>query len=134
MSRIHPLLALLLLATTARAEKYTGAQACGACHPAVLASWQKTAHARPFDPNAPAGCQGCHATSSRLPGVQCEACHGPGAAYAPDDVMRDRALARALGLRDLSSSNLAAACGRCHRAALSPRPFDAVAAWKKIAH
>jgi len=84
-------------------------------------------------------CLSCHGTGdgpaarARLPGVQCEACHGAGRAYAPDDVMRDPFLARALGLRDLATDP-AAACLRCHRARTTPEPFDFAKSWARIAH
>ena len=135
---------LLLLA-----KDYTGAEACGTCHPQILASWKKTAHARASDAkilgaNARNGaCLSCHATGrlsgglrplagqspASLPGVQCEACHGPGAAYSPADVMRDLSLARALGLRDAAAS-----CKRCHLVSTTPRPFDFAREWARIAH
>jgi hypothetical protein len=138
--------ALLVGAVAAAAPRdWVGAETCAAeCHPQVLASWRKTAHARAAaslgERSRDGRCLVCHATGegsatrSRLAGVQCEACHGPGAAYSPEDVMRDLPLARKLGLRDLSDP--AATCSRCHRpdTALSPTPFDATAAWKKIAH
>src|SRR5262245_21875722 len=94
---------------------FTGAAACGACHAEIVASWKQTAHARAADAavlgsRARDGvCLSCHATTRALTGVQCEACHGPGAAYSPDDIMRDLPLARALGLRDAAGS-----CKRCH--------------------
>ena len=68
-------------------------------------------------------------------GVGCESCHGAGAGYAPDDIMRDRPLARLLGLRDLSTpAARAALCASCHRASTRLAPFDPVAAWKAIRH
>jgi hypothetical protein len=116
-------------------KDFTGADACGSCHPTILASWKRTAHARASDGSvlgARAGdgaCLTCHATSRKLPGVQCESCHGPGAAYSPADIMRDRSLARALGLREAMSS-----CMRCHVGSTSPRPFDPVRGWAAIRH
>ena len=127
--------ALLGAPAAAGPRDYTGAAACGACHAAIVASWKQTTHARAAAPailgaRAKDGaCLSCHATTRALPGVQCEACHGPGAAYSPDDIMRDRPLARALGLRDAAAS-----CARCHVVSTSPRPFDAAAAWARIKH
>ena len=57
--------------------------------------------------------------------VGCEACHGAGAAYAEDDVMRDRPVALALGLVDVSTPKDARR-GACHavpRARDRPTPF-----------
>ncbi len=151
MRRVHLGWLILVCATAVAAvaaagpRDWLGAETCaGECHPQVLDSWRKTAHARAaagLGERAGEGrCLVCHATGdgaatrARLPGVQCEACHGPGAAYSPDDVMRDLPLARRLGLRDLA--DLAPACARCHRpeVAISPAPFDPDAAWKKIVH
>jgi hypothetical protein len=143
------LIALLLLAAAAEdkpASPFVGADACATCHADVAASWRATAHARALarlDRREAASprCRSCHATGeaplgrSDLPGVQCEACHGAGADYAADDLMRDPALARALGLRDLSTpARRAAVCMRCHRAATRLAPFDPERAWKAIAH
>lgn len=126
--------------------RFTGVGACAACHAAIAAGWRKTAHSRalaalsPREASSPR-CRACHATGdaplgrSDLPGVQCEACHGAGAEYAADDLMRDRPLARALGLRDLSTpARRAGLCMRCHRASTRTAPFDPEAAWKQIAH
>lgn len=134
------------LAAEAPTGRYLGVDACASCHAEIAATWRKTAHAGALAPLAPREaasprCRACHATGeaplgrSDLPGVQCEACHGPGADYAADDLMRDRALARALGLRDLASPvRRAALCMRCHRAATRLTPFDPEEAWKRIAH
>lgn len=106
--------------------RFLGAEACGACHPAQLDAWKRTAHARAAAPEVlgrrgrDAACLACHATGEgasvrgRLPDVQCEACHGPGAAWAADDIMRDPYLSRLLGLRDVRREG-AALCRRCHR-------------------
>ena len=116
---------------------WTGSAACGACHPAELAAWQATAHARTRDrfPSRPHGrCLGCHATGEAPAGpviaveVGCEACHGAGAAYAEADLMRDRPVALALGLVDLSSPRArAAVCAPCHRASTRSTAFDPAA-------
>jgi hypothetical protein len=127
-------------------SRFTGTDACGHCHVEIAAAWRKTAHSRalaalsPREATSPR-CRSCHATGDAplgradLPGVQCEACHGAGADYAADDLMRDRPLARALGLRDLSTpARRAALCMRCHRATTRNAPFEPEAAWKQIAH
>jgi hypothetical protein len=133
-------LAIMLVAATAWAGRsdWTGSAACGACHPAQLAAWQATPHAltRARFPSArpPSKCLGCHATGEAPVGpavaleVGCEACHGAGAAYSPDDIMRDRPVALALGLVDLSTPKARAAlCASCHARATRERPFDSMA-------
>lgn len=116
---------------------WTGSAACGACHPAELAAWQVTAHARTrerFPTRPQVRCLGCHATGEAPAGpaiaveVGCEACHGAGAAYAEDDVMRDRPVALALGLVDVSTPRArAAVCAPCHRATTRGAAFDPTA-------
>jgi hypothetical protein len=54
--------------------------------------------------------------------VGCEACHGAGAAYAEDDVMRNLDLARALGLVDTSAR--ARLCATCHTGSTRLVPAD----------
>jgi hypothetical protein len=123
---------------------YLGAEACGACHREALATWRGTAHARSSAALSSAerarrACQACHATGDApaapaiRAAVECEACHGPGEGYAADDVMRDRPLALALGLRDLGSGAARAAlCLGCH--AVDRTAFVTEAAWRRIAH
>jgi hypothetical protein len=137
---VSPAFAFLVLFAV---RDYVGVEACGKCHAAALDSWKGSAHARAstaavLGPRASdPGCLTCHATGdganarARLAGVECEACHGAGASYAFDDVMRDPTLARAVGLRDARTS-----CARCHTAdsTTSPAPFDYATAWKKIQH
>jgi len=130
------LLALGLAAGGAVAGRrdWTGSAACGTCHPAELAAWQATPHARTRDRFAArpeARCLACHATGEAPAGpaiaieVGCEACHGAGAAYAEDDVMRDRPVALALGLTDVATPQArAAVCAPCHRRATRGTPFD----------
>jgi hypothetical protein len=114
--------AAVSLARADRAD-WVGSAACGACHPDQYAAWQQTRHARAADALGakPRGrCLGCHGTGEAPAGanvaleVGCEACHGAGADYAADDLMRDRPLALALGMRDLSKDP-AAICASCHR-------------------
>jgi hypothetical protein len=154
---LHPMRAwpLLFLCTFADASPrdHVGSQACASCHAEIAASWAKTAHARAGEsiyggltpppqkrggspPNgkrkARGRCLGCHATSRAEPvAVGCEACHGPGAAYLPADVMRDRPLATRLGL----VADPLTTCARCHvPGRTSPDDFDAASAWLRIAH
>lgn len=110
---------------------WSGSAACGACHPRELAAWKKTAHAKPFAvPSAAtfalARCMGCHTTGELPAGelveavVGCEACHGAGADYGYDDLMRNRLVAIELGLVDLRVPALrAATCATCHTASTS---------------
>ncbi len=82
----------------AAAPGYTWAGACKDCHAAIYASWENTKHARALNrlnkEEQQKDCIGCHATGARAlveengqplnAGVQCEACHGPGAVHAAD--------------------------------------------------
>jgi len=131
------IVALTGVAVAARGD-WTGSAACGACHPAELAAWQATPHAntraRFADAKPQARCLACHGTGEAPAGpaiaveVGCEACHGAGSAYSPDDVMRDRPVARALGLADLSTPQLrAAVCASCHARATTSAVFDPTA-------
>src|SRR4051812_43434257 len=97
--------------TVARARKrdWTGSGKCGSCHPKELVAWQQTPHAKARDrfTQKPANrCLACHGTGEAPAGeaiaieVGCESCHGAGAAYAEDDIMRDRPLALSLGMID----------------------------------
>ena len=116
---------------------WTGSAACGGCHPAELAAWQVTPHARTrerFATRPEPRCLGCHATGEAPAGpaiaveVGCEACHGAGAAYAEADIMRDPPVARALGLADVSTPKArAAVCAPCHRTSTRGAAFDPAA-------
>jgi hypothetical protein len=131
------IVALIAGAATAARRDWTGTAACGTCHPAELASWQKTRHAATRDrfPTKPeARCLACHGTGEAPAGptvaveVGCEACHGAGAGYSDDDVMRDRPVALALGMVDLSTPKArAAACAPCHARTTRGIPFDPTA-------
>jgi len=129
-------LALAVAAGSAWAGKrdWTGSAACGKCHPAELAAWQTTAHAQTrtrFPGKPEARCLGCHGTGDAPAGpviaveVGCEACHGAGAAYAFDDVMRDRPVAIAMGMVDLATPKARSAlCATCHQRATKDTSFD----------
>jgi len=119
-------LSLSLPTASAARRDFVGSATCGTCHPQILAAWKSTAHARAgaattLGPKPTARCLACHGTGDAPAGrayfaeVGCEACHGAGASYAADDLMRDRPLALALGLVDLSvAATRAAVCARCH--------------------
>jgi hypothetical protein len=127
-------------------DPFLGDAACARCHAEIHRSWAETTHARATESlgaqeASSSRCRACHMTgdapsgAASRRGVGCEACHGPGADYAPEDVMRDAALARALGLRDLSTpARRAAVCMRCHRQGTRLAPFDPEAAWARIRH
>ena len=138
--RVRWALLILAMCATASAGRldWTGSAACGACHPKELAGWQATPHAvtrnRFANQRPQSKCLGCHATGEAPAGpviaieVGCEACHGAGAAYSPDDVMRDRPVALALGMADLSTPKArAAVCATCHARMTRERPFDPMA-------
>jgi hypothetical protein len=142
--RNHVLAAAIVVAVVAAAlpalagrADWTGSARCGSCHPTQLAAWQATRHATTASrlPAKPAGsCLGCHATGEAPAGpaialeVGCEACHGAGAAYAEDDIMRNPDLARALGLADVTTpAARAAICAGCHTAATRLGPADLTA-------
>ena len=138
MGRALLLIVVMSSVAVAGRRDWTGSAACGSCHPAELAAWQRTPHAgtraRFADERPAAKCLACHGTGEAPAGpaiaveVGCEACHGAGSAYAPDDVMRDRPLARALGLVDLSTPELRAAlCASCHARTTTSRSFDPTA-------
>ena len=138
MVRIGLFVLLLSSAAIAAQRDWTGSATCGSCHPKQLAAWQATPHAttrvRFGDARPQARCLGCHGTGEAPAGpaiaieVGCEACHGAGSAYAPDDVMRDRPLARALGLTDLSTPQLRAQlCASCHNRSTTGRDVDPTA-------
>lgn len=107
--------------------KYVGAEACGRCHADVYASWRGTKMSRAHEvlPDTAAQnpeCLGCHYTGygqadPPLPGIQCEACHGPGGRYVV-------AMARGASLDEIRAAGLVfpgeADCLRCHTPAWSP--------------
>ncbi len=144
-------LALLIVAGAASAwagtakGRFTGSDACGECHQAELEQWRSTAHARAVDSLRQRArlrrCQSCHTTGDApagrpaFNGVGCESCHGAGAGYAEDDIMRDPTLATALGLRELTTPQAReAVCARCHRSGTRLTPFDPEQAWERVRH
>jgi hypothetical protein len=121
-------------------ESFQGAEACRDCHESIYQQWSGTRHAhawetltglsREFDRD----CTPCHsvgfykqggfentATTPHLTGVQCESCHGNGAAHVADpDVKTGMVDARSL-------------CRDCHNEDQSP-DFNAEVFWKRIDH
>ncbi len=111
------LLASWLALAPAGAAEPVGAETCRVCHPAAFEIWRESGHARAFlvlpeKSRADARCTACHAAegSRGQAGVTCESCHGNGQLYSLPFVMRDRELARALGLLDPGQKS----CLRCH--------------------
>jgi len=110
------LLALLAPAITL-SQGLVGPETCKACHPIAYESWRETAHARAFEAlpaknRTDPRCVSCHSPDAErgISGISCEACHGPGQFYAASYVMRDRELARLVGLVDPGERT----CLRCH--------------------
>ncbi len=117
VSTTRRLLAAIALAAplAAGAADPVGAGTCKACHPVAFEVWRESAHARamaslPERSRSDPRCTTCHAPEPGQAGVSCEACHGNGGLYAQAYVMRDRELARALGLVEPGERT----CQRCH--------------------
>ena len=101
------------------AEDYVGAEACKPCHSKIYESWSGISHANER------GCDGCHTTGEYpdgkpiLMGVQCEACHLPGAEHVANPSA------------DNQVTNWSAElCGECHGESHHPQFTD----WKKSGH
>ena len=132
-------LALLMVSaglSTARAADYVGLKKCRMCHMKQYKSWENTKMAKAFDVLKPgmaaeaktgagldpnkdytgdATCLGCHTTGGKadMPGVTCEACHGPGSDYMKvmmtnRDYTMDEITAKGLVMPD------EATCKKCH--------------------
>jgi nitrate/TMAO reductase-like tetraheme cytochrome c subunit len=100
-------------------HEYAGADKCKMCHKVQYASWENTKHAKATDAakasterEYSADCLKCHATnaSEDFPGVQCEACHGPGNDYKKMSIMKDIEAAKANGLIIPTQET----CNGCH--------------------
>ena len=131
-------IATLLGPAVALAGDLVGPETCKACHPVAYASWREGPHARAQESLGERNrndrrCLSCHAPAaeSGLAGVGCEACHGPGRAYAASHVMRDEELARALGLTVPTERT----CAACHTESTpSLERFDFQKKLRLIAH
>lgn len=93
-----------------------GAAACRTCHRELYAAWETSPHGRAaavlsFEQTLDPECAPCHLPDEGVldNGVGCEACHGPGSAYAELDVMIDPLKRTGAGLRDAGES-----CAFCH--------------------
>ncbi len=123
MSLVFLVMVIVTVAGVAQAQDhaYVGAKKCKMCHKVQFASWEQTTHAKALDdakgstdPAYDAGkCTACHATNNdeAMAGVQCEACHGPGADFKKMSVMKDREKAEANGLIIPTQEN----CNGCHK-------------------
>ncbi|MCY2931069.1 MAG: multiheme c-type cytochrome [Planctomycetota bacterium] len=132
------------LAPPAGENAYVGAEACRACHPKEFQSWSTSKHARAYaslvrrqrDSNP--DCVSCHvvdlgagdgflglpASPDRLD-VQCEACHGRGAAHVRS---------RAAGQTVVNMPRvLPGSCQVCHDCTHSPK-FTYETYWEAIKH
>jgi len=103
---------------TATAPGYSWADSCRSCHKDIYDAWAKTKHASALERlsggEQAKECIGCHVTGPKAAlsdgkkvvnrGVQCEACHGGGAAHAADPTVRT-------GLVKVPPS---ATCEECH--------------------
>ena len=131
---------LLLQASFAYAQNNVGAEKCAGCHDFEYKVWLASGHAKAHqaltdeqlkDPK----CNNCHTNTTqpeaKFAGVQCEHCHGPGKFYQASYVMKDRDLARSVGLVDPTPQS----CAQCHtEGAPSVAPFDFKTMWARIDH
>ncbi len=134
-------LVLLLAFETVKPTETTfvGAKRCRLCHRSIYQAWAGTAHRQATASVGPEdysrGCLRCHATGpDELPGVQCEACHGPGNFYSRPEVMIDPDKAREAGLIETNES----LCRTCHGSGLpnhsSRFSMPEAAEWPDAAH
>lgn len=126
---------------------YVGAEVCRGCHSGIHNEWSGTAHARALATLERIGngsnpiCLACHTvaygladgyvsqrTTPHLANVQCESCHGPGAAHVADPagapVFNPRQIA-AMGSEEEQNAAFArlvpsSRCGKCHTDAHHP--------------
>lgn len=119
--------------------RFVGADACQSCHEDIYTQWSGTAHASAFEilehesREYDRDCTPCHTTgfyklggfehlsvTPELVDVQCEACHGNGAAHVEDpDVKTD--------------TDARSTCRQCHNAQQTP-DFEFEAFWERIKH
>jgi hypothetical protein len=137
------LLAALLASTAALANtELVGPESCRTCHKEAYETWRASAHARAHETLQPEQrknplCLQCHSRDearsgqAQVVGVSCETCHGPGRSYQVDVVMRDKELARMMGLQDVTPQS----CLTCHNAdSPSLKAFDPKEAMARIDH
>jgi hypothetical protein len=95
----------IAVAAIAGTPQYVGVGKWKPCHLPEFGTWSASAHAGALETakaadTFSADCLKCHTTnaSESMPGVQCEACHGPGSEYWPIPVMYDLKKAVQVGL------------------------------------
>ncbi len=105
-------------------HEYVGAKKCKICHKkdGTFPSWSESKHALAWDSLSaaeqkdeellPYYTTGTTAKGDLLTGVQCEACHGPGADYKKKKVMQVRETSVKAGLEIPSEET----CKKCHHA------------------
>jgi len=93
-----------------------GSTACRTCHRALFQEWQTSPHGRSaqvltFEQSFDSDCTPCHVPDEGVfdNGVGCEACHGPGSAYAELDVMIDPLKRASAGMQRAGDN-----CAYCH--------------------
>jgi hypothetical protein len=159
------LIALLFIPCMLHAqEKYVGVKMCKACHQSEKQGkqfdiWQKSKHAEAYKTltgakaaviatekglkkaaNESPECLECHAITSDVKltpdGVQCETCHGAGAAYKNMAVMKDKAKAMKAGLAEFKDdAAIEKLCKSCHNEkSPSYKEFKFKEMWAKIKH
>jgi hypothetical protein len=125
---------------SAAAGPFTGVTRCAGCHARAHEVWSGTAHAFAYETLVRVGhamdtdCVGCHSTGYERPGgfdrparvgswkeIQCEACHGPGAAHAEKP--------KEVHLAKVGE----ATCRGCHTTTRSPS-FSYAAYFPRISH
>lgn len=141
-TRIILSLALIFVATaTYAARNYIGAEKCRTCHEYEYRVWSNGPHATAHkalttEQLADNKCNTCHTMlpedrSAKVIGVQCERCHGGGRYYQHAYVMKDKELARAVGLVDVEAKH----CQQCHTEGTPAiAPFNYATLWSEIAH
>lgn len=92
-----------------------GSENCAQCHQKQYEYWKKTAHFNAENSltdvqKKEAKCYSCHKPDSSDVGVSCESCHGDGKYYAKSYVMKDKELAKKLGLKSITKNS----CSKCH--------------------
>jgi hypothetical protein len=120
-------------------QDFVGAEKCGSCHSFAYQVWRSGPHARAHqllttEQAKDTKCNTCHtmgSTETVMRGVECESCHGNGKYYHASYVMKDKELARLLGLTHPGEAQ----CRQCHNAgAPNVVPFDFGAMWSRIDH
>ena len=114
--------------------------ACAQCHAAQYFKWANSRHARASDilalkqTESDASCLACHASGlqkagspglgeiPKLTNVQCEQCHGPGAAHVARPA---KGYGRITNMKEL--------CSGCHTSQTSSK-FELQAYWERIKH